>query len=252
MTYLTFLLLFIAFPIVILAILPPRPLSGHSGRKLWLPLALVCAVALVYTTPWDNYLVYRKIWFYGPDRVIGVIGYVPIEEYLFFLLQPVLTGLFLYHVMARNPLTGNTIKESLTPRVAGAAFFLTSTVIGAILLATGWNRGYYLGLILAWACPVLCIMWGIAGPLLWGLRRQVGFSIIVPTLYLWIADRIAIASGIWDISNTYSLNLDPLGLPVEEATFFLLTNILVVQGIILFLYGNMVRFVQGQPDSIHP
>jgi lycopene beta-cyclase len=49
--------------------------------------------------------VWRGVWGYGADRVIGTIGYVPVEEYLFFILQPLLTGLWLYLVLtgARGP-----------------------------------------------------------------------------------------------------------------------------------------------------
>jgi len=35
-------------------------------------------------------------------RVVGTIGYVPVEEYLFFLLQPILTGLWLYWLLPRT------------------------------------------------------------------------------------------------------------------------------------------------------
>ena len=53
-------------------------------------------------------------------------------------------------------------------------------------------------------------------------------------------DRVAIGLGIWDITNRFSLGADPLGLPVEEAVFFLFTNLLVVQGAMLFLFGDKI------------
>jgi len=34
--------------------------------------------------------------------VVGTIGYVPVEEYLFFLLQPILTGFWLYWLLSRT------------------------------------------------------------------------------------------------------------------------------------------------------
>ena len=58
---------------------------------------LLSFIALIYTTPWDNYLVYKKVWDYGKDRILFTIFYVPFEEYCFFILQPLLiTGIFLY------------------------------------------------------------------------------------------------------------------------------------------------------------
>ena len=176
------------------------------------------------------------MWWYGPDRVLGTIGYVPYEEYAFFMLQPVLTGLFLYHLLARWPQP-----ERLAGRPAwliGVAAYLTVAVAGAVLLLSGWERGLYMGLILAWAGPVLFGLWAYGGRLVWAFRRAFLVGVLVPTVYLWVADRIAIGLGIWSISERYSFGFNPFGLPIEEATFFLVTNLLVVQGILLFLHGD--------------
>jgi len=57
-------------------------------------LALI-GLSVLYTTPWDNYLVATRVWYYDPALVLNaIIGYVPIEEYTFFILQTILTGLF--------------------------------------------------------------------------------------------------------------------------------------------------------------
>jgi hypothetical protein len=50
---------------------PPDPDCFHTQ--------VLCALAIVYTTPWDNYLVYHGAWGYtGVEetipRVIAVIG----------------------------------------------------------------------------------------------------------------------------------------------------------------------------------
>ncbi len=238
MTYLTFLLVFLLPPIVTLAALQRRPLAGVGGARGWYTLPLICVIAFAYTTPWDNYLVYRGIWGYGADRVLGVIGYVPLEEYAFFLLQPILTGLFLYVLFARKPSPIETNYQK-TMRWGNAIYGLC-TLLGVILLISGWESGLYLGLILAWASPVLLAMWLYAGPFFMRYRRAFRLAVAAPTLYLWIADRIAIGLGIWDISNQFTLDFDPLGLPVEEAVFFLVTNLLVVQGAMLFLFGDKI------------
>merc|ERR1719265_1692326 len=42
--------------------------------------AVLCAVATIWTSPWDNYLVKLGVWDYPEvGHVIGVLGYVPIE-----------------------------------------------------------------------------------------------------------------------------------------------------------------------------
>ncbi len=98
-----------------------------------------------------------------------------------------------------------------------------------------WSPGVYLGLILVWAGPVLALQWVIGATQLWARKRTWLYGTLVPTLYLWLADRIAIGQGIWSITEAYTTGLHLFGLPLEEATFFLVTNLLVVQGLLLLL-----------------
>ena len=229
MTYLTFHLIFIIPPILLLGIHFMRNREARLGRQDLLSLVAVAIIALLYTTAWDNYLVYRGVWGYGPERVLATIGYVPVEEYLFFLLQPLLTGLWFF---ALKPLYAPRFDSREYSRTRGAIVYLALAVAGLILLR--FEQGLYLGLILVWAGPVLMGQWIFAGSWIWRVRKIWLVGISVPTLYLWVADRIAIALGIWYIERRYTLGIDLFGLPLEEAVFFLVTNILVVQGLILF------------------
>jgi lycopene cyclase domain-containing protein len=81
-------------------------------------------------------------------------------------------------------------------------------------------------------------MWLYDGETLWGYRHTILYAVGLPTLYLWGADATAIAEGIWTISPAYTLGVKLINLPLEEATFFLVTNLLVVQGILLLMYGS--------------
>ena len=235
MSYLVFHLVLVLPPIVLMAVTLPASLNELGGWRARAALPLIATIALTYTTAWDNYLVAREVWWYGPDRVLATIGFVPVEEYLFFILQPILTGLFLFQYLARRT-------DPLPVAGAGSAWggFFTFAAItgGGILLLTGGPEGLYMGLILTWACPLLAGMWLYDGETLWAHRRTLLYAVGVPTVYLWGADAIAITAGIWTISNTYTLGLAVGNLPVEEATFFLVTNLLVVKGILLLLYGS--------------
>jgi lycopene beta-cyclase len=255
MTYLQFHLVFILPPLLLLALGAPR-IRPRVGRRGWLPLLAVALIAFVYTTPWDNYLVYRGIWWYGPDRVVGTVGYVPVEEYLFFLLQPFLTGLFTFHVLARlpgaeahglRPIPGLRLEpEPARPegvRWLGALPWFLLAGLGAWGLTT--TSGLYMGLILAWAAPVVGAMWLYMGPRLWRMVHVMGLAVGVPTLWLWGADIVAMRAGIWEISRDYTLGPRPLGLPLEEATFFLITNVLVVVGVLLFALPGLPREMGG-------
>jgi lycopene beta-cyclase len=233
MTYLQFHLVFLLPPLLVLAALAARRWRrGAAARDPAWALWLLPVIALVYTTPWDNHLVARGVWTYPPGRVLGTVGYVPVEEYAFFLLQPVLAGL--WYRLVRSAVPERVPAEGPeAARWGGAAAFGALTLVGAALVATG-GHGLYLGLILAWACPVLAGMWALAGKRFWRHRRLLVLAVLPPTLYLWVADRVAIGLGIWSIADATRTGVALLGLPVEEALFFLATNLLVVQGLLMF------------------
>ena len=59
-------------------------------------------IALVYTAPWDNYLVIRGVWTFDREKIANwFIWRVPLEEYIFYLLQVALTGLFTVWLLRR-------------------------------------------------------------------------------------------------------------------------------------------------------
>ena len=231
MTYAQFHLVFILPPILLLGLAVwRRQRTRGAGADGLGYIGLIALVAFVYTIPWDNYLVYREVWSYGADRVLGTIGYVPIEEYAFFILQPILTGL--WYLLVRARLGHVAAPEAERPKWTGVATWGVITLVGAVLCVAG-GHGLYLGLILAWAGPVLAAMWWIAGEALWANRRALAWAIGVPTLWLWVADTLAIRWGIWTITDATRTGIEPFGLPIEEAVFFLLTNVLVAQGLLL-------------------
>ncbi len=251
MTYFQFHFIFTLPPVLILGLISwlearRRPLSGSLGRQtpfaFW-ALLLHVLIAFAYTTPWDNYLVAQEVWGYGAERVWATVGYVPVEEYLFFILQTLLTGMFLFFLARRF----GAQKRELSPdsrlriRVYGALFWLVVGAAGVLALTA--PKGTYFGLIAVWAAPVLALQWGFGGDLLVRRWRLLLPAVAVPTLYLWAADRLAIGDGIWWISERLSSGLVPLGLPVEEAFFFLVTNLLVVFGLTLALEpASLARF----------
>ncbi|WP_136600573.1 lycopene cyclase domain-containing protein [Salinigranum halophilum] len=229
LTYLGFHLVFILPPLALL--LRAAPSLPPARRRVALTgLGAITFLALVYTTPWDNYLIDQGVWWYGEGTVVAYLGSAPVEEYLFFVLQPVLSGLFLY-TMGFSPAFEQR-DTRLRPRLTGGVGFLALSALGGVLLTT--TSGYYLGAILLWACPLLALQWAVGGGYLVRMRREWPVAVAIPTLYLWFADRVAIGLGVWTISGTQTLGVDILGLPLEEAAFFLVTNLLVVQGLVLF------------------
>lgn len=77
---------------------------------------------------------------------------------------------------------------------------LAFTIRYGIILAKEWRTGTYMGLILAWATPVLLFIWTIAYQFIVGLPfSNTLLPIALPTLYLWVVDTFALRRGTWVI-----------------------------------------------------
>jgi lycopene cyclase domain-containing protein len=106
----------------------------------------------------------------------------------------------------------------------------------AVMLIAGWQPGTYLALILIWALPPVMLQIGFGADILWRQRRLVLLTLLPVTLYLSLADTLAIGAGTWTIDPAQSLPIYLGGLlPVEEFIFFLMTNVLLVLGTVLVL-----------------
>lgn len=246
MTYFGFLALFLGIPILALA--AAAWLDGWHGRRLAPALGahgpaavilLHVVIALLYTTPWDNYLVATSVWWYEPELVTGVtLGWVPLEEYVFFVVQPILTGLWLLFSYRRLSTAAGGRPLRARPGVRRGAVLVAGAVWLASVgvLVAGWRPGTYLGLELGWALPPIMLQLIFGADILWHHRRLVLTALLPPTLYLAAADAVAIGAGTWTIDPAQSLGVYLGGvLPLEEFVFFLLTNTLIVFGVTLAL-----------------
>jgi lycopene cyclase domain-containing protein len=241
MTYFGFLALFLMLPIGLLfawVVFNWQKMAERSLieiKRLFVSFLVMICIALIYTTPWDNYLVATRVWWYEASRVFGItLGWVPLEEYLFFILQPILVGLWMLILLSRQPI--NSAQDENDPRIRRILTVLVSIVwmISILLLIYGGSSMQYLGLELVWALPAFILQLAFGADILWRRGRLLILTIVPLTIYLSLADAIAIQSGIWTISPSSSLNILLGGiLPVEELVFFLLTNSLVALGFTL-------------------
>lgn len=230
-TYLAFLVVFVLVPLAVLGVVSVRSPNAYRppiGLRA-VGTATMVALALAYTTPWDNLLIAQGVWWYGEGRVVARVWLAPIEEYMFILLQSILVATWTFRVA--GPVE-SSVEQSWWDAGAGAVAGLAVGAAGVVLLL-GPQSGLYLGAILTWASPVLALQWAVGWRYIVWARRRIAVAIGVPTAYLCAADWFAIRNGIWTISADKTTGLALAGLPVEEAVFFLLTSTFLAQGLVL-------------------
>lgn len=258
MTYFGFLARFLLIPIAIMILL--LLWDRRQGRQLpaqlqsWPPVAVIAGlivVAVLYTTPWDNYLVATSVWWYDPELVTGLtIGWVPIEEYTFFVLQTILSGLWVWWLAKRLHFRSHFVQRPFW-RWTLSGIIVVGWFISTVFLVSGYEPATYMTLILSWALIPILIQISFGADILIHYSKLVLWGIVPMTLYLAVADAIAISAGTWTISpdQTFGIYLGGV-LPLEEFVFFLVTNILVVLGMTLVLSRFSHERVAGWPPAI--
>jgi 15-cis-phytoene synthase/lycopene beta-cyclase len=219
----------------------------------------------VSTTPWDSYLIRNRIWSYPPNAIIGpTIFQIPIEEFFFFIIQTYNTSL-LYLLLSKatfHPVYLRAERKVGHPRgpanekwryyKLGGLLILALIWRGAITLNKNGENGTYMALILGWAVPILLLLWYATSVLTLCAKlttsRTLAYQFLIslpwtntvlpialPTVYLWMVDTLALRRGTWVIETGTKLGIHLWpGLEIEEAVFFLITNALIVFGLVAF------------------
>ncbi|CCF48514.1 hypothetical protein NDA11_001153 [Ustilago hordei] len=228
-------------PLCLVLYLIARPFLTKLDRA---KLILLPIIAFVWTTPWDNLIVYNRAWYYHRHCIWFTIGYVPIEEYFFFIIQSLISTLWctlltrwdLPNIYLVPTTTQGKQRRWATPTlVVFAACFVVGTK-----MAKPDTHGYYFGMISWWASlPLALLLWGSIDFIRnMGLRTGLvpfALSVMAPTVYLWCSDVYALRRGTWHINETTSLNILPIpDLPVEEMLFFFVTNLILVSACFTF------------------
>ncbi len=244
MTYFGFLLRFLVIPIIFLLVfyfvdIKKKQENRHfkTGRPFWIAVGIHILLALIYTTPWDNYLVATGVWYYNPQLVTGIVlGYVPIEEYTFFVLETLFVGLWWHFLARRQDPNHDNLVPSKTIRFGSFAVLFVVWVISTILFYAGPSSFTYLSIIFFWALPAIAPQLLFGADILWHHRKLVALTILPMGLYLSAVDSLAITASTWTIAADQSTGIMLGGvLPIEEAVFFFVTVTLVIFGLTLFL-----------------
>jgi putative membrane protein len=241
MTYLRFHLIF-NLPLLIL-------LAALSGLTPWTAgegeaLGLVLLAVLVFTTPWDNLAAKWGIWGFPREKYSLRIGYLPVEEYAFFLLQSVNVMLAVRALFHFFPYW-QTGRETVIGKWTLICLAASLIPWGIIAMNLFWLRrkagpGVNYAIHLAWFLPVIYAQWILAPPLFFGHAGLLALVTVAFGVYYTLADLAAVRAGTWyfDKKQITGVKLGGL-LPWEEVAFFFLTSLLVAQSYLLLLPGDL-------------
>ncbi|GAM82469.1 hypothetical protein ANO11243_004490 [Dothideomycetidae sp. 11243] len=215
-------------------------------------IAFLITVAVIYTIPWDSYLIRTGIWTYPADVIIGPkLLDIPLEEVFFFVIQTYNTSL-LYLLFSKaifHPtyLRCEEKKDKWKYYKMFGQLAMALSFRKALELFKHGGEGTYLALITMWAIPVMLLLWSLAYQFVLSLPfTNTLLPIALPTLYLWIVDTLALRRGTWVIESGTKLGMQIWPhLEIEEALFFLITNTLVVWGLIAF--DNAIAVLDAFP-----
>jgi lycopene cyclase domain-containing protein len=219
----------------------------HNGGAVWIGITIHILFAVVYTTPWDNYLIATNVWYYNPELVTGwVISYVPIEEYTFFVLETILAGLWWWFLARRISPPQPEFTLNKFPIYVSTCLFISLWLLFTYLFFFGPVKWTYLSITLFWALPPIIIQLLFGADILWHYRKLVFWAILIPGTYLSLIDIVALKETTWSISPSQTTGILFFGLlPLEEIVFFFVTNILITFGMTLLLANvSQERFAE--------
>ncbi|SHK23039.1 lycopene cyclase domain-containing protein [Alicyclobacillus tolerans] len=246
MSYLSFLLTFILSANILLFLLLQKRKRGakydspiqwnHRNRRLLFILLFI--IIILYTTPWDSFLIHKGVWNYHRNQVIGITVYgVPIEEITFYILQTILIlqwfTLIQFNIPVLHPQMYSKWKTRLASIIIWVFWFGIAITLYFVLNHRLSSHLTYLSLLGSWALFPLGIQMLYNAKLLLANSKLLFWVIFPPTLYLSVCDSVAIHQGIWYFHQSRILDLTVYGVPIEEIIFFLLTNTLVSWSAIL-------------------
>jgi len=218
----------------------PEPWTAGEG----LALGLVLLAVMVFTTPWDNLAAKWGIWGFPPEKYSLRFGYLPIEEYAFFLLQSlnvILAVRQLFHFFPDWQTGQETDIGKWTLICLGVSVFPWAVVTWQLrLLRRKAGPCVNYAIHLAWFLPVIYAQWVLAPSLFWAHAGLLATVTAVFGIYYTLADLAAVRAGTWffDEKQITGVKLGGI-LPWEEIAFFFLTSLLVAQSYLLLLPSDL-------------
>ncbi len=204
-----------------------------------LVVSAVSCVVVVFTFPWDNWAVARKVWDFPDGQVWFRIQHLPVEEVFFFVVQTFHVGLLVCAWLAFFGPYPNTDAD-FSPVSTALLGILGAAWILLWFVAKKWLRSRrtstYAVHLAYWFAPILIAQWIFAWPILAPRLDALLIPAAIVGTILTMADVWAIRRGIWffDETQVSGIRVGAI-LPIEEMCFFYITSVLVAQSVIILL-----------------
>lgn len=241
MTYLRFHLIFnVPLLLILAAITGPYPWYVEEAVAAgWVLLAVV-----VFTSPWDNLAAKWGIWGFPREKYSLRLGYLPVEEYAFFLLQSVnvmLAMRALFHFVPTWQISQGVAIGKGTLICLGVSILPWLLILAQLrwLRRRGGPCVNY-AVHLAWFLPVIYAQWVLAPFLFLAHAAMLTTITFAFGIYYTLADFAAVRAGTWHFDEKQITGVKLAGvLPWEEIAFFFLTSLLVAQSYLLLLPSDL-------------
>ena len=153
------------------------PMTRNIGFSTTLPLALA---AIVFSSIWDNLIFSKGVFTFDSHSMLGVIGAMPMEEWLWFVDHTTLASIFTLAIMgpcsdaalssaARSPPLPHSASEKIMVLGLGVG---VSAAGFALAFTPGSNEHFlFLGVLMGFMPPVITLQWWFGGEI---FRRHLG------------------------------------------------------------------------------
>lgn len=211
-TYIQLQLAFMILPMLILIFVPKRILhsSPHLHKYAWIFGAIMFFASLAQGATWDNFGASKGIWIFDSENMIGHIEFIPVEEYFCIINAMLITTIFTMRVWTWKTDNPSRFKVSSVPgnwlRYIIIALFLGLGVIGWRFLLSGEDKYLFWGVNLGFFAPFYALEWAVGYQSFMRHRMPWLISWIVPGIYMYLFDSLAVNQGIWIFDYKFTTN----------------------------------------------
>lgn len=243
-TYLELQIIFLILPLLFLTALLLRSIIKHVNISIIKQGLLFLFFAIIHSAIWKNYGANLGAWIYDENSIIGKIGWIPVEVYIFLLCGFLLTAIFTILIRTFKSRPG-LLKEIKLPVVVGLTIMYIIFTTYIILSILGWellnkkeDQYFLLGIVLGFFAPIYALEWLIGyksyikQPFIWLL------SWLLPGVLIYLFDSLVVNQGIMVYDYKYTTNLWIFNVVNLEILLIYLALSKATAQLFLWIYDN--------------